>query len=639
MTVHLNPRSTDFRGTCKTRHAQAKPPAPPLQVHCLPWWGRRFRLPRPLAAEFCKSLFSLCLSVCLALIAVAPLLCAPLYEYRLGRIAQLPDEARNSSKIEFAFEVSGFHGNPFDPAQICVTADFAGPRGEHLAVPGFWYQPFDRIVKEGKEILQPQGQPEWRVRFLPPEPGRWTATFRVRNPAGLQDEAVRAFMARKAAGHGFVRIHSNRRNFVMEDGAPYVPIGMNIGWFTSLERGTQDYDDWFSAMQRNGANYARIFLARPRSLGLWWTDTPDGDFTHRLDRAWRMDRILEMAESHDIRILLTLLMSQQFRTDKNGYFDGNPFNRANGGYLTRPEEVFTDARAERDLRAYFRYAVARWGYSPHLAGWELWNEVSWVDNYKTLAPRVSAWHGEMATYIKSIDAFQHPVTSSSARSFDPDLFATPQLDFITIHNYWSSPRWQEKMAQLQQRVVRTYGKPVLFAEMGYDWRSGEGTARQDPGGLHLHAGLWTGLMSGGAGTGMSWWWDSYIFKFGFERFFGPVRKFADAVPWLTPGLQLARESEAKISPPALAVYGYASPARAYLWISDPVFGPDKPTPVRYEDAILGLNLRDGAYAVRWFDTGQGTIIKTMKARSEAGRLSLSIPGFANDIAVLVEPGE
>jgi len=50
---------TDFRGTCKTRHAQAKPPAPPLQVHCLPWWGRRFRLPRPLAAEFCKYLFSL----------------------------------------------------------------------------------------------------------------------------------------------------------------------------------------------------------------------------------------------------------------------------------------------------------------------------------------------------------------------------------------------------------------------------------------------------------------------------------------------------------------------------------------------------------------------------------------------------
>jgi NodT family efflux transporter outer membrane factor (OMF) lipoprotein len=38
---------------CKTRHVQAKPPAPPVQVQCLRWWGRRFRLPWWLAAELC----------------------------------------------------------------------------------------------------------------------------------------------------------------------------------------------------------------------------------------------------------------------------------------------------------------------------------------------------------------------------------------------------------------------------------------------------------------------------------------------------------------------------------------------------------------------------------------------------------
>ena len=410
---------------------------------------------------------------------------------------------------------------------------------------------------------------------------------------------------------------------------------MNVGWSTSLERGTQDYDEWFPAMRRNGANYARVFLSRPRTLGLWWTDTTTVDFTHRLDRAWLMDRILEIGEGNDIRVLLTLLMSQPFRTDKN--FSESPFNSANGGYLTRPEDVFTDLHADRDLRAYFRYVVARWGYSPNLLGWELWNEVAWVDNYKTLAPRVSAWHGETAEYIKSIDAFRHPVTSSSSRTFDPDLFATPQLDFITIHDYWSTSRWQEKMAQLQQRVVRTYRKPVLFAEMGYDWRSGQGTAKQDPAGLHLHAGLWTGLMTGGAGTGMTWWWDSYVFPFGFERFFSPVRKFAEAVRWLSPGLRMVEESEVKISSPALTVYGYASPERAYLWISDPAFGPDKPTPVRYTDATLSLNLRAGSYAIQWFDTPQGAIMNTGKAHSEGGHLSLSIPAFSIDIALLVEP--
>jgi hypothetical protein len=36
----------------KNRPTQAKPPAPPLQVHCLLWWDRRFRLPMPPAADF-----------------------------------------------------------------------------------------------------------------------------------------------------------------------------------------------------------------------------------------------------------------------------------------------------------------------------------------------------------------------------------------------------------------------------------------------------------------------------------------------------------------------------------------------------------------------------------------------------------
>jgi len=52
---------SEVRPTPQSKWHWAKPPAPPLQVHCLPWWGRRFRLPRPLAAEFCKSLFSVCL--------------------------------------------------------------------------------------------------------------------------------------------------------------------------------------------------------------------------------------------------------------------------------------------------------------------------------------------------------------------------------------------------------------------------------------------------------------------------------------------------------------------------------------------------------------------------------------------------
>ena len=88
---------------------------------------------------------------CVAFAAVAPLLIisvasseSPRHEYRLGPIVQLAEESRSSSRIEFAFEVKDFPGNPFDPAQIDVSVDFAGPMGRRLAVPGFWSQPFSR---------------------------------------------------------------------------------------------------------------------------------------------------------------------------------------------------------------------------------------------------------------------------------------------------------------------------------------------------------------------------------------------------------------------------------------------------------------------------------------------------------------
>jgi len=53
-------READFFARVDTRASfgffqrlpQAKPPAPPMQVACCQWWGRRFRLPRPLAADF-----------------------------------------------------------------------------------------------------------------------------------------------------------------------------------------------------------------------------------------------------------------------------------------------------------------------------------------------------------------------------------------------------------------------------------------------------------------------------------------------------------------------------------------------------------------------------------------------------------
>jgi len=556
-----------------------------------------------------------------------------------GPIQQLPGVIEPFKRVEFAFVISNFTGNPFDPQAIDVKAEFTGPSGQTRVVPAFWHQPYARELFFDTEFIYPQGSPGWRVRFAADEAGLWQARFHARDALGREDARTNSFTLAPATGpvSGFVRVATNTPVLVTDDGKPFIAAGVNLGWFTSLERGTLDYEQWFSLLSTNGGNYARIWLARDRSLGLWASNTTTTNFSARLDRAWRMDRILELAEQHDIRLLPTLLIHRQFRTGTNGEWQFNPYNVTNGGYLTSPAQVFTNARAAQDLRLYFRYCVARWGYSPHILAWELFNEVSYTDGYDQQAQRVSEWHGEMADYLKAIDPFGHPVTSSSARPLDTNLFATPQLDFLTLHDYWDSPRWQEKMANLQRQVRTNYRRPVLFAEMGYEFRSGELSAQRDPDGLHVHQGLWTGVMTGGTGTGMSWWWESYFFPRQFERKLGPVRAFVGRIPWLDPALRLAGTNEIIFSTNTLAAYGYLTTNAAYLWISDPAFGPGSPSNRVFTAATATLPLPPGQYRVNWTDTRTGQTVWSLRQTGALPLLTLSAPTFTNDIALSVEP--
>lgn len=575
-----------------------------------------------------------------ALLPLAALLlfaCAPQSGLKIASVEKLTRDERPYQRVEFGFQIPGFSGNPFDPLAMDVTARFTGPSGREFVVPGFWHQPYSRTVSNGVEVVTPAGRPGWRVRFAANEPGEWQIRIAARDAAGRTATAAEKFTILPASKpvSGFVRLHPNRRNFVTDDGQPYVPVGVNLCWFTSMERGSQDYEEWLPRLATNGGNYIRLWPSRWRSLGLWWTDTGTTNYTARLDRAFLIDRIVELAEQQDIRILPALLIHRQFRTGPNGEWDGSPYNVTNGGYLQLPDEVWNSARATRDLKQYFRYCVARWGYSTHILGWELWNEVGWTDNYDRHRETVSRWHGEMANYIKSLDAFGHPVTTSSSKPIDETLFATPELDFITLHDYWDGPQWQKKITSMTQRTLKDYGRPVLFTELGYEWRTGELSAQRDPGGLHYHIGLWAGLMTGGAGTGMGWWWQNHFFPGGHDRWLRPARDFADAVPWLDEDLRLATTNDVTTSARSLLAHGYLSPRGAWLWLTDPKFGPAEPAPIAYSGVTLSVALPAGDYTARWVNTDNGQTLGTVSASAAGGRLRLAAPAFTNDVAVMI----
>ena len=85
-----------------------------------------------------------------------------------------------------------------------------------------------------------------------------------------------------------------------------------------------------------------------------------------------------------------------------------------------------------------RYIVARWGYSPNIMGWELWNEFNTVKAYKTELERsLLEWTAEMARYIKSIDPNNHMTTTSlGSCDFDDALWHLPEMDWAQMHGYY-----------------------------------------------------------------------------------------------------------------------------------------------------------------------------------------------------------
>jgi hypothetical protein len=551
-------------------------------------------------------------------------------------------------RFETIGSVWGDYENPFDPEQVALVGEFEAPDGSRLAMPGFLTRDYQRRLVGGFEKLDPTTPPYWAVRMTPTQPGvwswRWVATLGGETISTEWQEVV---VDPAAAGrHGFLRPSPlDPRYLRFDDGTPYVAIGENVGWYDG--RGTFAYDDWFAKLAAVGANYARLWMSS-WAFGLEWIRrAPDGsiassslgNYLDRLDRAWRLDRVLEEAERRGIHIMLCLQNHGAFSTTINAEWNDNPYNAANGGPLTEPVGIFTNEEARRLFRQRLRYVVARWGYSPNVLAWELWNEVDAVAGAGT-----DAWHVEMARELDALDPYDHLVTTSTARGAVSTLWSLPEMDLVQIHHY-TFPIVVDIPPIVSSLMVgqaaRYPGKPQLLSEYGVDYRGPAETLENDPDAVGFHHGLWIGLFAGGFGGGMSWWWDNVVDPEDLYFHFEPLATLVD-------GIAFDAQSFAAIRPPASApgrnVDAYAlrgaSVVLAWVrnvdhqWLLPPLPGPDL---VPVEDATLPLSgLADGDWTARWIDAYTGDDVAVDAVVVSGGAATLAVPTFVGDVALRLE---
>lgn len=379
--------------------------------------------------------------------------------------------------IESTFDVPGVMGNPYDFAENDVKVAVREPDGGTITLPAY----FDGAA--------------WHVRHAPTKAGKYEIVSISRNGVDVKPQRIepKSFDIERAAARGYVRIDPKQTlRFMHDDGSLYFPLGFNRGW---RNPGELSYPDMMARMNAVGANWIRIWMNHWDRKNLDWIEdqvVPAGTYDEGVAKQW--DEIVAAADEQDVRIQLALQHHGPYSTRADSNWPINPWNKANGGWLESPADFFTDAKAKTLTKAKYRYILARWGYSPSIMAWELFNEVENTDAYQSNPAAVFAWHEEMAAFIRAHDPYRHLITTSS-RTSDAALWTT--MDFYNPHVY--AP---DIITAIQTLEGEKLDRPYFYGEIG---AAAFGEQPNPP--QTVHDLLWASLMSQSSGAAQYWYWD------------------------------------------------------------------------------------------------------------------------------------
>jgi len=372
----------------------------------------------------------------------------------------------------------------FGPTEISLgKADIANPYG--------WQNRPEVVLRQRSVQLVQQAfydQGEWKARVALPTSGAWTAQLQLKGQLVGQPKQ---FTADEALRHkGFIRIDKTTRRFKFDDGSAYFPMGFNLGWGSPQA----PLEPLIAKMGKEGLNWGRIWACHWDGKNPYWPMTDPKPGLGRMDPGVlaRWDQIVKAAEKADLNFQFVLFHHGPYSSRVNSNWGEHPWNVKNGGFLDKPGAFFTNQLAKNLARSWLREAVARWGYSPSVMAWELFNEVEWVDNrYDNRMQEVADWHKEMTAYLKEIDPVGRLVTTSS----EMELPIYGSADYYQPHGYVPSVEG----LVLGQKMPKD--KPLFFGEIGPNSDSAADHR------LAARDGLWTGFLAGHPGAAQYWFWD------------------------------------------------------------------------------------------------------------------------------------
>jgi Cellulase (glycosyl hydrolase family 5) len=400
------------------------------------------------------------------------------------------------------------------------------------------------------------GDPVLRIRHTPRTPGdhRWKIT----TPTGteLANGVLKVDKAKGPYPVGMLKIaKDNPRLLAFSDGTTFIPIGPNLCWANPPGQ-SDKFSAWMETLKKEECNHVRLWCAT-------WCGHIEGENPdeYRLDQAWLLDDILATARAQSLKVSIVLDNHHDIKVGK--FF---PYGS------TEQERIanFTRVPLSNQYLRRLRYMLARYGADDTIAMWELINEIDLAQPKTDLAVK---WVTAAAEALKSADVDTRLITASWSGTDFQKIAQIPALQLTQIHNYvleWTSAsdhikkqhRDGVEMLLANAVIAHTFGKPFCFSELGYQGtnENNQGNSK-DAQGLLLRQQAWAGFLLGGYGSGMNWWWDTYLEPQNLWKIYGAMAKIVKKIDW--------RDSELIPLTPnngsALRVMGWQSKTQALLW--------------------------------------------------------------------------
>lgn len=244
-----------------------------------------------------------------------------------------------------------------------------------------------------------------------------------------------------------------------------------------------------------------------------------------------------------------------------------------------------------------------------------------------------AWTREMLAFLRTIDPYARPITTSFASlAANEAVLKDDLVDFLSPHIY--RPDLPKRLVALSETFSK-YNKPFFVGEFGRGWTAD--VDLEDFEGAAFRGALWSTLMTPAAGAPLAWWWDIVIVPRDFHRYMNAASRFVKdedrrGVRLTAILLDLPTTHERTCS-----LVGLVSEHSLHAYLFDPQMGlhPQRQLPPLLPmDATLTLQgFLDGEYLLEVWDTRNGEVISSRRLNARDGRVALPLPASEVDFAV------